>query len=94
VSEAELEKLIAKADWLCGVRYVFAVDQMLQSNGAAFVDYDLEHLLEPDGDIQPAATAKLVIERIGPDDFRNTIEVIFQRNTEGARKNWSAFVRL
>jgi hypothetical protein len=51
VSDAELEKLIAKADWLYGVRYVFAVDQMLQSIGAAFVDYDLEHLLEPDAEM-------------------------------------------
>jgi hypothetical protein len=80
VSDADLEKLIAKADWLFGVMYVFAVDQMLQSIGAAFADYDLEHLLEPDAEMQPAAIVKLVIERIGPDDFRNTMEAIFQRN--------------
>jgi hypothetical protein len=94
VPDAELEKIIAAADWLYGVRYVFAVDQMLQSIGAAFVDYDLEHLLELDAEMQSAAIVKLVIERIGPDDFRNTMEAIFQRNTEGERKNWSAFVRL
>jgi hypothetical protein len=61
---------------------------------AAFVDYDLEHLWEPDAEMQPAAMVKPVIERIGPDDIWNTMEAIFQRNTEGARKNWSAFVRL
>jgi hypothetical protein len=44
--------------------------------------------------MQPAAIVKLVIERIGPDNFRNAMEAVFQRNTEGARKNWSAFVRL
>jgi hypothetical protein len=60
---------------------------MLQSIGAAFVDYDLEHLLEPDAEMQPAAIVKLVIERIGPDDFHNAMEAVFQRNTEGARKN-------
>jgi hypothetical protein len=94
VSDAELEKLISKADWLYGARYVFTVDQMLQSIGAAFVDYDLEHLLKPDAEMLPAAIVKLVIEGIGPDDFRSAMEAVLQRNTEGARKNWSAFVRL
>jgi hypothetical protein len=56
VSDAELEKLISTADWLYGVRYVFTVDQMLQSIGAAFVDYDLEHLLEPDAEMLRAST--------------------------------------
>jgi hypothetical protein len=78
VSDAELEKLIAKADWLYGVRYVFAVDQMLQSIGAAFLDNDMEHLLEPDAEMQAAAIVKLMIERIGPDDFRNGMEAVFR----------------
>jgi hypothetical protein len=70
---------------LYGVRYVLAVDQMLQSIGAAFGEHDLETLLERDADMPPAAISKVVIEWISPENFRNgrSVPAEYRRSEEG-----------
>jgi hypothetical protein len=94
VSNGELEKVLAKATWNYSSIFVFTVDLLLQLVAEAMLDADIAHLLGEDPEQRPDAIVRIVIDKIGHEDFKKCMEAACERNTENSRKEWAVFVKL
>jgi hypothetical protein len=70
VSNGELEKVLAKATWNYSSSFVFTVDLLLQLVAEAMLDADIGHLLGEDPEQRPDAIVRIVIDKIGLEDFK------------------------
>jgi hypothetical protein len=94
VSNGELEKVLAKATWNYSSSFVFTVDLLLQLVAEAMLDADIGHLLGEDPEQRPDAIVRILIDKIGHEDFKECMEAAYERITENSRKEWAVFVKL
>jgi hypothetical protein len=94
VSNRELEKVLAKSTWNYSSSVVFTVDLLLQLVAEAMLDTDIGHLLGEDPERRPDAIVRIVIDKIGHEEFKECMEAAYERNTENTRKEWAVFVKL
>jgi hypothetical protein len=93
VSNGELEKELAKATWNYSSSFVFTADLLLQLVAEAMLDADIGHLLGEDPEQRPDAIVRIMIDKIGHEDFKECMEAAYERNTEKLRKEWAVFVK-
>jgi hypothetical protein len=74
VSNGELEKVFAKATWNYSSSFVSTVDPLLQIVAEAMLDADIGHLLGEDPEQRPDAIVRIVIDKIGHEDFKECME--------------------
>jgi hypothetical protein len=65
---------LAKATWNYSSSFVFTVDLLLQLVAEAMLDADIGHLLGEDPERRPDAIVRIVIEKIGHEDFKECIQ--------------------
>jgi hypothetical protein len=61
--------VLAKATWDHGSSFVFTVDLLLQLVAEAMLDADIGHLLDEDHEQRPGTIVRIVIDKIGREDF-------------------------